>query len=163
MYFTTVSAKRIEASWRLSICCQVIAKFKVKQFYLIYSRPFLVIFIFFYTWELHCQHIPISSSTWSKSHNFKTARIVSYWALRSSRFAASSQSTSLTIYGLRSTVCSLWSVVCSLQMSDTAIRSLRTKDTFLAFLYHFCDSFICVRRIFPCIGGSCWRCRDAQC
>ena len=29
---------------------------------------------------------------------------------------------------------------------------MRTKDTFLAFLYHFffvCDSFICVRRIFP--------------
>ena len=47
-----------------------------------YSMPFLIIFIFFYTWELHCQHIPISSFTWSRSHNFKTTRIVSYWALR---------------------------------------------------------------------------------
>ena len=36
---------------------------------------------------------------------------------------------------------------------------MRSKDTFLAFLYHFflvCDSFICVRRIFPCIWRS-WR------
>ena len=42
--------------------------------------------------------------------------------------------------------------------SSTVI--LRTKETFLAFLHHLffvCDSFICVRRIFPCIWSFCWR------
>ena len=41
---------------------------------------------------------------------------------------------------------------------------LRTKSTFLAFLYLFfvCDSFICVRRIFSCIWSSCWRCGETQ-
>ena len=40
-----------------------------------------------------------------------------------------------------------------------------TRKTFLAFLYLFyfvSDSFICVRRIFPCIWNSCWRCREAK-
>ena len=27
--------------------------------------------------------------------------------------------------------------------------------------FFVCDSFICVRRICPCIWTSCWRCRDA--
>ena len=55
----------------------LIAKFKVKQCCLIYSMISLDIFIFFYTWELHCQHIPISSFAWSYGHNFQTTRVVS--------------------------------------------------------------------------------------
>ena len=37
---------------------------------------------------------------------------------------------------------------------------------FSCFLVPFlfvCDSFIFVRRIFPCIWSSCWRCREAKC
>ena len=41
--------KGVEADWRLSICCQLIPKFKVKQCYLISCMSFLVIFIFFHT------------------------------------------------------------------------------------------------------------------
>ena len=30
-------------------------------------------------------------------------------------------------------------------------------------IFFVCDSFIWVRRIFPCIWSSCWRCREAKC
>ena len=34
---------------------------------------------------------------------------------------------------------------------------LRTKDTFSWTIFFICDSFMCVRCIFPCIWSSCWR------
>ena len=91
--------------------------------------PFLVIFIFLYTSELHCQHIPISSFRWSKSHNFN---------LRSGFHSLQSVICSLqsVVCSLQSAVCSLQSAVCSLQMSDTALLDGETRG-FFASARHF--------------------------
>ena len=119
--------KRTEADQRLSICCQLIPKFKVKQCYLIYSMPSLVIFI------------PISSFTWSKSHNFKTTRICV--RLSSVVFKICGQWSVNVSYNLRSEVhcmqsviCSPQSVVCSLQ-STAAVYKCQTPQLNMAYVH----------------------------
>ena len=39
----------------------------------------------------------------------------------------------------------------------------RNFSCFLVPFFFLCDSFNCVRPIFPCIWSSCWRSRDAKC
>ena len=76
--------------------------------------------------ELHCQHIPISSFTRPKSHNFNTTRICV--GLKSSAvFKICEQQSSANVlfnlqpkvYCMQSVICTLQYAVCSLQMSDT--------------------------------------------
>ena len=119
-FFTAVSAKRTEADWRLSVCCQLIAKLKAKKCFLIYSMPSLVIFIF-YTWELHCQHIPIS---WSKTTRICVGLSYAVFKICGQRSVSVSYIHQSEVHCMHA-VCNLQSAVCSLQMSDTGEFSVQ--------------------------------------
>ena len=74
---------------------------------------------------LHCQHIPISSFTWSKSHNLKTTRTVSDKGvgLSSAVFNICGQLSVNVSYNLRSETHCMQSVICSLQSVACSLQS----------------------------------------
>ena len=130
---------------------------KVKQCYLIYSMISLVIFIFFYTWELHCQHIlsrgqsviiskrQLKDCVGLSSVVFKICGQqsvnVSYYlwseihCMQSVICSLQSvvRSPQSAVCSLQSAVCSLQSAVCSLQSANVRHRSNIQYD----FLGHF--------------------------
>ena len=82
--------------------------------------------------ELHCQHIPISSFTRPKSHNFNTTRICV--GLKSSAVfkICEQQSSANVLFNLQPKVYCMQSVICSLQ---SAVCKCQTPAT--TYLLHF--------------------------
>ena len=90
----------------------------------------LVIFIFFYTWELHCQHMPILSFGWFQNDKDCVGLSSSVFKICGQRLVNVSYNLRSEVHCMESVVCSLQSAVYSLQMSDTDAMFNSSKSKF---------------------------------